>query len=610
MLKKFLIGSIAVFALAFALNVSAAVDLGPTTLKVGSSGQYVMNLQTVVGATADGKFGPMTKAKVMAWQSNNGLVADGLVGPATKNAMNAGSFTGTTATTCPVGQFDPMTGLACGAVSTLPAGCLAGYAFSSTTGAACVAGTTTTTTTTSGLEGSVAVSYAPVPANNTSVDKGSSKNVMALEVKASGSDMNVNRVWLDINTRIWLSASEVALLDGSTILATIPLSASTVTEVTAGSAWRLEFNGLNITVPVNTTKTLTFRVTRPELTSANANVTVANTSTIRTTDGAGYSETTTLTQRIWVMSSSTATVGSMTGTLSSTSPKAQSVSGLSTTAGTLTAVKLMDFDVKAEDGDVNISHISGTITASGCTSAECLASVELRDGSTILSSVTGADAFAFNDLDIDVSADSTKKLSVWGQVNPISADLLAGESVYAVVNDIDGTSGPSFTAVDIASTITGESQYFFRYAPAISFVSGSAANTGTDNKEGTYTLVFDVTAPSGSDIYVSKLVAISDTNGTNEVSKTAAFGGALSPSLSSTNTTASSGGATLGAKVTAGQTGRFTITGLVPVGGSAGFTGMQLDEVNWATTDDNTADFNQTWGFTDFKTPTVYVRAS
>lgn len=58
------------------------------TLRVGSTGSQVMAMQKVVGATADGKFGPATKAAVMAWQSNNGLVADGIVGPNTGAAMS------------------------------------------------------------------------------------------------------------------------------------------------------------------------------------------------------------------------------------------------------------------------------------------------------------------------------------------------------------------------------------------------------------------------------------------------------------------------------------------------------------------------------------------
>lgn len=87
---KFLIGTFAVLALGFTLSVGAAMDFGPSTLKVGSKGEYVKTLQTLVGATADGSFGPMTAAKVKAWQASNGLTADGMFGNMSKAKANAG----------------------------------------------------------------------------------------------------------------------------------------------------------------------------------------------------------------------------------------------------------------------------------------------------------------------------------------------------------------------------------------------------------------------------------------------------------------------------------------------------------------------------------------
>src|SRR3989338_186333 len=63
---------------------TASADCSITmTLRVGSTGDEVKCLQAIVGATADGKFGPLTKAAVMAWQSGHSLVADGVVGPLT-----------------------------------------------------------------------------------------------------------------------------------------------------------------------------------------------------------------------------------------------------------------------------------------------------------------------------------------------------------------------------------------------------------------------------------------------------------------------------------------------------------------------------------------------
>jgi peptidoglycan hydrolase-like protein with peptidoglycan-binding domain len=57
------------------------------TLKVGSKGQTVKDVQKKLNLTADGIFGKGTEAAVKKWQADNGLEADGLVGPATLKKM-------------------------------------------------------------------------------------------------------------------------------------------------------------------------------------------------------------------------------------------------------------------------------------------------------------------------------------------------------------------------------------------------------------------------------------------------------------------------------------------------------------------------------------------
>jgi len=52
-------------------------------LKVGSTGEDVKKLQTKLGLTADGSFGPKTETVVKEWQTKNGLTADGIVGDGT-----------------------------------------------------------------------------------------------------------------------------------------------------------------------------------------------------------------------------------------------------------------------------------------------------------------------------------------------------------------------------------------------------------------------------------------------------------------------------------------------------------------------------------------------
>jgi murein DD-endopeptidase MepM/ murein hydrolase activator NlpD len=52
-------------------------------LKVGSRGKSVVYLQSALGISADGIFGPMTDKAVRAFQTKNKLKSDGIVGPVT-----------------------------------------------------------------------------------------------------------------------------------------------------------------------------------------------------------------------------------------------------------------------------------------------------------------------------------------------------------------------------------------------------------------------------------------------------------------------------------------------------------------------------------------------
>jgi peptidoglycan hydrolase-like protein with peptidoglycan-binding domain len=71
-----------------------AVEAGPmvfaypgTPVRLGSKGASAMLVQAVIGAKADGDFGPKSVASLKAWQTANGLTADGSVGPVTWKKM-------------------------------------------------------------------------------------------------------------------------------------------------------------------------------------------------------------------------------------------------------------------------------------------------------------------------------------------------------------------------------------------------------------------------------------------------------------------------------------------------------------------------------------------
>lgn len=56
-------------------------------LQIGSRGEAVSMLQSILGLHSDGVFGPGTTAALKKWQSRNGLAPDGVAGPITLEKM-------------------------------------------------------------------------------------------------------------------------------------------------------------------------------------------------------------------------------------------------------------------------------------------------------------------------------------------------------------------------------------------------------------------------------------------------------------------------------------------------------------------------------------------
>lgn len=61
----------------------------PGMLAEGASGPAVVRLQHELAISADGSFGPRTRAAVVAFQQSHGLASDGIVGPKTQSALAA-----------------------------------------------------------------------------------------------------------------------------------------------------------------------------------------------------------------------------------------------------------------------------------------------------------------------------------------------------------------------------------------------------------------------------------------------------------------------------------------------------------------------------------------
>ena len=62
-------------------------DYPGTPVGLGTKGPSAALVQAIIGAKADGDFGPKSVASLKAWQTANGLTADGSVGPVTWKKM-------------------------------------------------------------------------------------------------------------------------------------------------------------------------------------------------------------------------------------------------------------------------------------------------------------------------------------------------------------------------------------------------------------------------------------------------------------------------------------------------------------------------------------------
>src|SRR3989338_2533142 len=233
--SKYLLGVMIVAAIVVAFAMFATTALAAYThvgtLRQGSSGSQVVSLQTTLGGlVADGSFGPMTKAAVMAYQSANGLVADGVVGSMTGASLGgmAGGGGSYSAGCTSSSGFSTTTGLPCTSVGggTLPAGCTSTSGYSPTTGTKCDSSGGAPSGPLAGGTGSITLTASGSYSSENVGEGDKDVKVMAVDVEAdNGSDVQLLSTKVEFiqdtagdPKQIWKYASEVSVwFDGEKV---------------------------------------------------------------------------------------------------------------------------------------------------------------------------------------------------------------------------------------------------------------------------------------------------------------------------------------------------------------------------------------------------------
>jgi hypothetical protein len=517
------------FSFAFAFVASATVTVPPNLMQ-GSTGANVMAVQAIVGVTADGQFGPMTKAAVMAYQSAHGLTADGVVGPATAAIMNA---TGVTyAAGCSAGTaYSVTTGLPCTTTTSTVAGCTAGAMYSSTTGMPCSGGSTSSGVLEGGA-GSITIDSLSTYSNEEVGEGAEDVEIAAFEIEADDeSDVEITSVKVeffeqsgtnseDLNdyaqsVSIWMDGDMVGEADVEDFNENSDVYSKSISLdgaiVRAG-----ETEKFVIAITANN------NLDSGDINDDDWQVGV---SSVRFEDGDGVVTTEPLTlviddnqvdddveQEFDFADFATANDVELEADLTNDNPDEGVVIGESSDE---TEVLMLSFEFNADGSDVNLESLEFDITSSGADTDEVASELTLKwDDEEQTESVPDAgattDDIVFDDLDIDISEGDSMTFEVWATIKDVDGAPLVNGDTFKVDLDVSETeatdeSGEDLAGGDLTGSADGETQHIFTEAPMVTYKSSSI--TPVDNgdaaaESATASLTVEVKALGGT-IYLN-----------------------------------------------------------------------------------------------------------
>lgn len=563
------------------------------TLQKGMTDPEVTTLQQVLKSDPSiypeglvtGYFGSLTEAAVKKFQAKYGIDQVGIVGPATRAKLNA-LYCGTAQQTTTVAP---------------------------------------TATPVVAAYGSLSVNKVPVANPSYTYYDGGTYELFAAEFKATGSDINIRKIGLDItnsdNIFPWQKFSTISLWDGSTKLAEYAVNQANLIENVFASSYTLNASGLNLIVPNGQKKTVTVKATLlPALTTnaRSASFTIAmNDATVYVdTAGVVYTSLSVTGKNL------SATIGNVKESneanfVVSTATDNPVKSNVIASTSNTTAVTLLKFTVK-NDSDVSatLNKASTTITLSNATTQPYITAVELWDGSTRVqsaapswstSTATNTDIL-WENFTLPIAANTTKTFTVKAIIASIpttDTTFVPGSSVKATNIWLQGVDTNS-NVVGEAYSLTGNEQYVYVKAPVFALGSYSFTASGSSNYPqsiGTAKITLGITAYN-NDIYIYK-----NTASTTGIFLPSAPGTPAYNFTCTSNATEETVGSDVFYRISAGSTATCELNGVLTLSTSTqnGFYQFAVSKITWNTSATTTDAVEQTWGWDNFKTGSTYL---
>ncbi|MCU0653186.1 MAG: peptidoglycan-binding protein [Candidatus Pacebacteria bacterium] len=548
--------------------------------------QSADTILAVAGAGSPGAetfyFGPLTRAAVIRFQSKylSSIITlsgfsdvSGVVGTATRAQLN-NLLLAPAIPTAPTTPTTPGTG--------------------STVGGIVI----------NGREGALTVSVNPTPINGTRVYEGNSKvAVMGIQLRATNSDLSVQRLALGFNERPQNYFSAVYIYEGNTLIDSVNLNDSTVSRVTSSRyvVYLTDFNN-PVVVREGTTRTITVRVDVQSgissglLTDSSTNVNLfAIANGIRAMDQAGLNifapgndnvVARTVNVNRSLSASATLTIGN--------DPNTPAVGNLvADSSNMISETTILVFDVNARNDNLLIGDINNVRFATGTGFLVPQTVYLFDDNGALIASATPNQQTGianFNNMNVEIGAGTTRKFMIKiddtlasdgsdnGKTYRVSLQTDDGSTAYFVVERSNGSLLP---VGDMSGSAQSFDQFALQSGPVFNFMNVSTSQIPRSSfAPSTISAAFTIQVTArGGDVYMPLTGAFRVAAVRNNDPDTAAAVSSVVYQI------ANAARQTNSYRISQNTTATFTVNASWPLAGASGAYNLQIDRIDWGLSD-------------------------